>query len=202
MVFCCFIQNWPKRLISWVTTSALILVHNLVKWNINILYETSIIWLLPLNYIFFAIYSFRIYVQKSSFFLILCAQVIQYGSRDGVGFEHPDPTAAILLWQWDDRTIWVMLQMDRCGDAVISGWLAFYVMSWLVSRRTLMSCHLWHEKCAIWKDVYVLGVGCDALFRAFVILLSIFIAQKGIRLINFPEHYSTLLSLADKDFVG
>ena len=28
------------------------------------------------------------------------------------------------------------------------------------------------KMCVIWQDVYVLGVGCDALFSAFVILLS------------------------------
>ena len=43
------------------------------------------------------------------------------------GFEHTDPTAAVLLWQRVDGTVCVMLQIGRCGDAVCGGSLAFYV---------------------------------------------------------------------------
>ena len=56
----------------------------------------------------------------------------------------------------------MMLQINRSGDAVIGGSLAF-CLELVYFRSTLIPCLLWHEKSAISKDVYVLGVGCDAL---------------------------------------
>ena len=72
-------------------------------------------------------------------------------SRDGGGPEHTEHIAAILLWQWVLDLIELFAWCYRCSDAVCGGSLGSYVVSWLISRSTLMSCNLCTKSVSSWK---------------------------------------------------